>query len=168
MLKVDLGQLERRGRIRIDETVPATDPILDDVGAVLPAGLHIRLEAQPAGRDMLVRGRLEGEAQAECRRCLREVRSRVDEEVTWLYRSGVSEAEAEASDAYAVPPGAREIDLAAAVREHVILAVTGFPVCDEACRGLCPQCGANLNEASCDCRETAADPRWAALQQPLE
>jgi uncharacterized protein len=168
MLMVDLGQLQRKGRIRIDETVPASDPILEDVGAVLPAGLHIELEAKPVGRDVLVRGRLEAEARAECRRCLREVRLRVDEEVVWLYRSGVTESEAEAADAYAVAPRAREIDLGPAVREHVILALPQFAECEAACRGLCPDCGANLNEGPCDCRDTSRDPRWAALQQPQE
>jgi uncharacterized protein len=99
---------------------------------------------------------------------MRATQARVDEDVTWLYRSGVSEAEAEAADAYAIPARAREIDLTAAIREHVLLGLPAFAVCQEDCRGLCPHCGANLNEGSCDCRTTVVDPRWAALQQPME
>jgi uncharacterized protein len=38
------------------------------------------------------------------------------------------------------------------------------PLCDAACRGLCPVCGANRNEVDCDCAEPAGDPRWAALE----
>ena len=35
-------------------------------------------------------------------------------------------------------------------------------LCRDECRGLCPQCGQNLNTASCDCAPPA-DPRWDAL-----
>jgi hypothetical protein len=58
----------------------------------------------------------------------------------------------------------REIDLTDAVREHVLLAVPGFVECSESCRGLCPRCGVNRNDVSCDCAENAGDDRWAALR----
>jgi uncharacterized protein len=36
-------------------------------------------------------------------------------------------------------------------------------LCTEHCKGLCAQCGQNLNEANCDCTVEEGDPRWAAL-----
>jgi len=165
MLKVDLGQLQRRGRIRIDAAVPADDQLWDQVG-LRPAGdLEVRLEAQRAGRDVIVRGHLHGEIVQECRRCLGVVQSPLDEEVTFLYRPGLTEAEAEAAAVYTMAERSQEVDLGPAVREHVILAAPQYPVCRESCRGLCPRCGADLNLGSCGCGEAGTDPRWSALRQ---
>jgi uncharacterized protein len=51
-----------------------------------------------------------------------------------------------------------------AVREQVLLALPLKAVCREDCRGLCPKCGAYLNEEQCSCKEHVEDPRWAALK----
>jgi uncharacterized protein len=168
MLRVDLGELHRRGRLRIDGTVPAGDPALELAGITLPGGLQVRLEASMVGKDVLVRGRLSGEALLDCRRCLKPIRGGFDEEVTLLYRPGLSPVEAEAEEVYVLPDRVHEVDLTPAIREHVILAVPQYPQCDEACRGLCPHCGADLNLGPCGCAGRRADPRWAALQKNTE
>jgi uncharacterized protein len=56
------------------------------------------------------------------------------------------------------------IDLDPIVREQILLAVPGYPVCDEGCKGLCSVCGANLNERDCGCDRRVPDPRWAGLK----
>ena len=50
-----------------------------------------------------------------------------------------------------------------AVREQVLLALPARTLCQEACKGLCPHCGTDLNQATCDCGTTSGDPRWGAL-----
>lgn len=57
------------------------------------------------------------------------------------------------------------IDLDALVYEQILLQVPMKPLCVEACRGLCAQCGANLNTASCECRPGAVDSRLEALKK---
>ncbi len=49
------------------------------------------------------------------------------------------------------------------VREQVLLSLPTRTLCKEDCKGLCPSCGQNLNNASCNCDPAAADPRWNAL-----
>jgi uncharacterized protein len=49
------------------------------------------------------------------------------------------------------------------VREQVLLSLPSRTLCKEDCKGLCPSCGQNLNNASCNCDPAAADPRWNAL-----
>lgn len=56
-----------------------------------------------------------------------------------------------------------EIDLTEAVRQYTIIAIPMKPLCHEACAGLCPICGGNLNQAQCDCPTERIDPRWWAL-----
>jgi uncharacterized protein len=57
------------------------------------------------------------------------------------------------------------IDLDPAVREQILLSIPGYPVCQESCRGLCPVCGANLNDGDCGCDRRTLDPRWAGLEK---
>jgi len=57
-----------------------------------------------------------------------------------------------------------QIDLNELLREQFYLALPMKPLCREDCRGLCPQCGANLNTAPCTCETTWEDPRLAALK----
>jgi uncharacterized protein len=49
------------------------------------------------------------------------------------------------------------------LREQVLLAIPIKAVCSDACKGLCPRCGRNLNEGPCDCPKSTEDVRWAAL-----
>src|SRR5690606_33050553 len=107
-------------------------------------------------------------AALSCRRCLVPVEFDLDETVTWLFREGISEAEAEAEEVYALPEKGRELDLVRALREQVMLAVPEFVSCAEACRGLCPRCGANRNQVDCGCEEPEVDDRWAALRRPSD
>jgi uncharacterized protein len=57
----------------------------------------------------------------------------------------------------------KEIDLDPILREQIVLAVPGYPVCKESCKGLCTVCGANLNERECGCERRVPDPRLAGL-----
>jgi uncharacterized protein len=56
------------------------------------------------------------------------------------------------------------IDLNELLREQFYLALPMKPLCSEDCRGLCAQCGTNLNEGTCDCVSVWDDPRLAALK----
>ena len=55
------------------------------------------------------------------------------------------------------------IDLVQLVREQIFLAIPMKPLHSDACKGLCPSCGANLNETTCECRSDWVDPRLAPL-----
>jgi uncharacterized protein len=57
------------------------------------------------------------------------------------------------------------VNLDEIVREQILLALPTRQLCGEECKGLCPTCGANLNEQSCDCQSKTIDPRWSALAE---
>ena len=57
-----------------------------------------------------------------------------------------------------------QIDLLQLVHEQCRLALPMKPLCRDACRGLCPVCGTNLNERTCNCETAWRDPRLAALE----
>jgi len=55
------------------------------------------------------------------------------------------------------------LDMTEIVRQAIIIALPITPLCQPDCAGLCPICGANLNEEQCDCQDIDIDPRWEAL-----
>jgi uncharacterized protein len=63
-----------------------------------------------------------------------------------------------------VPQGVSVLDITDDVRQTAILSVPLKLLCHTGCRGLCPQCGKNLNDESCACTGDAGDARWEALR----
>jgi len=55
------------------------------------------------------------------------------------------------------------LDLGEAIYQYILMAVPMKPLCRPDCAGICPTCGANLNQGPCKCRETNLDPRWDKL-----
>ena len=55
------------------------------------------------------------------------------------------------------------LDLTEAIRQYALLAIPMKPLCRRDCAGLCPSCGSNLNQASCNCPAEPVDPRLSAL-----
>ena len=64
----------------------------------------------------------------------------------------------------AVLDAAAASDLAGLLWEEFVLALPVRPLCKPDCKGLCPDCGKNLNEGSCSCVRDEGDPRLAALR----
>ncbi len=74
------------------------------------------------------------------------------------------ESETEADDVSTTFYRDEEIDLAELLREQFYLALPMKPLCAESCKGLCPQCGVNLNVETCACKPQWEDPRLAGLK----
>ena len=58
------------------------------------------------------------------------------------------------------------LDLTEAIRQYAVLAIPIKPLCKQDCSGLCPVCGTNLNEQTCNCTKPG-DPRWEKLRDLL-
>jgi len=169
MLRLDLAQLARAGSAQLEAAVPANDPLWDDSEVTFSGPVEVRLRASYAGSgEVVVRGRLEADLRQECRRCLEPVAGRLETEVTMTFIPGEFEGVEDDGEVRLFDPGSGEIDLREPVREEVLLAIDPYVVCSPECKGLCPGCGANLNEGSCDCTWKEADPRWDVLRKLRE
>jgi uncharacterized protein len=60
--------------------------------------------------------------------------------------------------------GHHDLHLADLIREYLLLELPMHALCRQDCKGLCPQCGHNLNSEPCTCNSDAGDERWAALK----
>ncbi len=161
MLTIDLGRLARDGTAEIEAAVPVDDPLWAETELRPGGALEVRVRAQQAGEDVVVRGQFQGTLETECRRCLMPLVVAVDGELSLLYRPAGTEV---SDDERLLPARGRELDLVEPVREEVMLAAPQYAVCREGCKGLCPRCGKNLNEGPCGCTEDEADERWAPLR----
>lgn len=143
----------------------------EGLGVAWAAPVDVQLRVSTAGTgEVVARGNVRGLLQRECRRCLEPVEQEFDEDITLVF---VDEEEAEAEgdagdDTHVIAARASELDLSRAVREDVFLAIEPYVVCDPECKGLCPKCGTNLNEGTCDCLDEESDPRWDALRKLKE
>jgi uncharacterized protein len=104
-----------------------------------------------------------------CSRCLEAFSWPIDAEFDLRYQphsqnSGEGEREVEEDDLTAAFYENDEIDLGQLMQEQVYLSLPMKPLCSDACKGLCPTCGTNLNRETCDCRTEWEDPRLAALK----
>jgi uncharacterized protein len=119
--------------------------------------------------EIRVRGRISGHVEANCDRCLETATFPVDSNFDSFYRPAstapeheeVRIDEGEAEIAFYEGDGVRLEDV---LREHILLQLPMQLVCSEACKGICPQCGQNLNKGACDCRRERIDERWSALK----
>jgi uncharacterized protein len=125
---------------------------------VSPVRLSFRISKHDERRYHLV-GHVAGTLEVECSRCVEPLPLEVDAafDLEYLPRTenvGDGEVEIEEDDLSTAFYEEETIDLGQLMLEQFHLALPMKPLCSETCRGLCPQCGTNLNVASCSCRRT--------------
>ncbi|MDQ5852198.1 MAG: DUF177 domain-containing protein [Chloroflexota bacterium] len=144
---------------------------LGDGRRVRPVKGHVRLTRTQTGvlADVDVRGQL----QIECARCLTEINQPLEfpfsEEFyqTVAVNTGVVLPKPEEPDVFLINE-VHMLDLGDAMREYALLNVPMVPLCRADCKGLCPECGANLNDEVDHTHAEQVDDRLAALRQLLD
>jgi uncharacterized protein len=115
---------------------------------------------------ILVEGELEASVETECTRCLEAFFEPILIELEDIINLPGAELTQEnpvrvADDGW--------VNLSPLIREYAWLGLPINPVCSPDCRGLCPECGGNLNKGECTCtEEELGDPRWGVLRALLE
>lgn len=114
-------------------------------------------------------GRLETAVELTCSRCLEPYRLPLDTtfDIRYLPQSentGLPEREVEEDDLSDAFYRDETIDLRQLMEEQFYLALPMKPLHSEDCKGLCANCGTNLNEKTCNCEVRWEDPRLAGLK----
>jgi len=122
----------------------ADDPVFSAAGPVCAS-----LYAQVVDEMLIVRGTVSAEIRAECARCTQMFSTTVVDSGFLRDYSDIQEME--------------EVDMTESLREAIILELPHFPLCDEGCKGLCFQCGKDLNEGPCGCSNGDKRGAWEAL-----
>ena len=131
------------------------------VSAVLPGARAFGVVENRAGV-LHLDGTLEVSVVYECSRCLKTEERSLSLELRAVF---TDEEDSDEPDAFSLDGNLADID--EIVADAFILHSEERYLCREDCRGLCPRCGADLNEGPCGCGKEI-DPRLAVLRQLLE
>jgi uncharacterized protein len=141
-------------------------PIAEDVEPAGPVSGSVRLSR--TSRSILARGRFQAALVETCSRCLGPAAVPVDVEIDEEALPSIDIDTGLPVDMSAEPDALRidehhELDLAESLREAISLAEPIAPVCRQDCRGLCPECGSDLNADPAHAHPAEVDPRLAVL-----
>lgn len=171
-LFLDVHELERR-RVEFDATFDPGDLSFPDnwrLAGTLRAEGGAELLDRKDSKTIRVTGRIEGRLENDCARCLEPITTEVNDKLDLYFypMAEIAKSEEKAVSSDDVDIGFYEepgLPLADVVVEQVSLWLPMRELCREDCKGLCPNCGANLNEERCNCKEEFADSRWDALRK---
>jgi uncharacterized protein len=142
----------------------------DDIKVIGPLNGYVRMRRTNQG--LLVDGWVELTLELTCNRCLKEfelpMHVNFEEQfyptvdvVSGLPLASFDEDEIFPIDAH------HQVDLTEAIRQNLLLALPMVAICQEDCKGLCPQCGHDLNLGPCEC-EPEVDARLSVLKTLLQ
>jgi uncharacterized protein len=168
----DLSHI-RSGRERFERVYQPADFAHGREEYEIAEPVSLAFDVHKDGLKFRLVGRVTTVLKLSCGRCLESFRYPIDATFDLLFlpqaeNTGEGEAEVKDEDLAAAFYRDEAIDLEQLMREQFYLALPMKPLCDAACRGLCPVCGTNLNDAACGCDTTWRDPRLAGLQSLLD
>lgn len=148
-MKINVKRIPEEGKT-LAGAEPASMMELDEPAVHFRKEVAYVLHAQIQGNALLVTGRLDTPATLQCSRCLKEFERplRVEQ---FVFHQELT--------------GEDFVDLTPQMREDIILELPQRALCVEGCRGLCPQCGKDLNRGPCQCPPRSGDLQWHALDQ---
>lgn len=167
-LRIDIGDLHRQRGQTLERSLHAEVEPLEVRGEQVKFSGPVRLDVRlhNAGGRLWAEVGVRGRVQATCARCLRPVERSLDFSYSEAFRRPDQDPLEDDGVRETVYEG-DVIDLAEGFQEQVILALPMRELCRADCRGLCPVCGADLNEGDCGCDRTTIDPRLASLAELL-
>lgn len=110
------------------------------------------------GGAFLMSGSAHAHAVCACARCAEDAHYELESEIEeYILIHPDPELEEDDEIDYLVLPEDHEIDMAPIVECALILDLPLVPLCRDDCKGVCPDCGQNLNEGTCDCAQKRAE-----------
>lgn len=146
------------------ESAPGDDQLLG-----LDGSLQVNVKVSKAADKFLVQGTISGGIRVRCDRCLEPFHGNVESQFHVFLmapREAPDQEEIELLDEDMEIDFVKgnEVDLDDVVREQIYLSLPMRSICKENCRGLCPVCGANLNETTCLCRKAEGQSAFSKLR----
>ena len=168
---VNVNQISEDDGLFVHHLYDEGEPALRSEDSRIKGRPALDLQAARDGDNVKLVGSVKATVEYDCDRCLTAFSTPLNQSFDLLYlparrpASAQEEKELSGDDLSTSFYQDDLIDLDDLVREQIELAMPMSRLCDRNCRGLCPQCGGNLNEQECDCSFEQVDPRWAALKE---
>jgi uncharacterized protein len=118
-----------------------------------------------AGTGIVAQGSATANVVTPCSRCLCDARLTIEAEIDGFYVLPGHDADLPEEQEAELIAEDQSIDLGPAIIADVVVELPFAPLHDEACKGICPVCGADRNLEPCGCEQPTADSPFAALQE---
>ncbi|GAB4355142.1 MAG: DUF177 domain-containing protein [Candidatus Abyssubacteria bacterium] len=155
--------------LHLDGEILASDILFDLPGYELIEPITITGTAVKVGEDVNVDATLHGQVNCECSRCLKSFTMAISLDFNVVY---APETERPKDETEIIEPDANlafykgdTVELLHEVRDLLLTHMPINPVCQEHCRGLCPVCGTDLNEAQCACAQKLSASPFEKLKE---
>lgn len=168
-MRIEVEGLTEAGKPFAHTYRPEEFALDEDEHARLTSPATVEGRASRKGEEVRLRGRINAEVEVLCDRCLAAVRLplEVEFDAAFIPRELVARktenVELLSEDMGLAAYEGDAVDLDELAREQLLLALPSRRLCREECKGLCPECGADLNAGQCSCEQGGTDPRWSAL-----
>lgn len=130
-----------------------------DMELSTPAGIAYDLVLSNTGEAFTLTGTIAARAETQCARCLERAVLDVKGEVSGYYLADAqADAEGLEADEFAYVADDGTIDIAPALLAGLCFATPFIVLCKDDCKGLCPRCGANLNDDPGHAHDDGPDP----------
>ena len=132
--------------------------------------IQIQIEGFRTGRDIFIRGLTTTTIGMKCIRCLGNFDVPLKAEFQYILSPSDDKAlspemEINGEDLYLLYYQGDSIDIVPLIREQILLNIPLYPLCRKSCKGICPQCGSNLNRNPCQCdKQEATVSKFEALK----
>ena len=170
---IDFKLIDEKGPQTLSGTfeIPASELDRDEIADLGPVSIEVRVVSADAAGEYAAEGTVSFAADLNCSRCVDpypfansspfhvtfKPRPEATQENEEVEITEEEELDVEFYTDAAIP--LRHLAL-----EQIQLTIPMKPLCDEACPGLCPTCGANRARESCNCTAGETDDRWGALK----
>ena len=126
--------------------------------------LHIKGMITNNTKSLEFSGEVTGEMGVQCARCRKDLTVPVEYKISEV----IMQDNGEEIDEDVLVINGEEIDIYDVIINNFLMNVEGKYLCSEDCKGLCANCGADLNLGECGCDNEVIDPRWAKLAEIMK
>ncbi len=171
-LSLDLASVRPKVGSEVSYEMSATEMSLLPDDWRLASPIHVIGSIYPEEHEMLMSGIIKVTVDASCSRCLKKIETALEvpfsERLLYVldvpYVKEEDETIGDLEEIYWIYDKV-EYDFEPMIVDEILNALPTRPLCAEDCKGLCDNCGQDLNKGTCSCDTTEIDPRWAKLAQ---
>lgn len=177
MMHIQIERITAEGLDLQFEKKPENFPVLSEMVSrgecEFLAPIKTSLRAVRIADRVEIEGDVRTSVALSCGRCLKVFEAALSSHFALTYTprieevatvAGVDEVELRPEEINRIYFQGDQIDLQETIQEQVIMAFPIRALCSETCRGLCPQCGADLNLGDCSCSQQLSDSKFAVLK----
>lgn len=165
-MKINVSKIKnisgKTTKMELKETISHLS--IDGENIKLLSPLEFAGQIENLGDRLNVMGEVHTTVEFLCNRCMEAMSLEVNAPFSEFFSNHKAVVEGEQEEEIFLFEG-DQIDIDSHITRAILLELPMKALCKEECKGLCPECGINLNFEKCRCIEETIDPRFAALKK---